>query len=66
MFICICHALTDKDLENIVKTNRCSSLSELSQHSAAGRSCGSCLVELEEALKAAASQSESDGSPGGG
>lgn len=60
MYICICHALNERDLKNLVETHGCTDLDDLALHSRAGRSCGCCLVALEEALKREASEQKAE------
>lgn len=60
MYLCVCHALNESDLRNLVKLYGCVNLDDLSCHTSAGQSCGSCLAELEEALRRVTSERESE------
>ncbi len=50
MFVCVCHALRESELKEIVSRNGCRNLDDLAGHTPAGSQCGCCLMELEAAL----------------
>lgn len=49
MYVCICNAVTDRDIR-AAKQRGCRSLSELQEETGAGACCGSCADEAESLL----------------
>ncbi len=49
--ICLCRKLKVKDVMEIVKNNKISTLKELCEIGKIGDKCGGCREELEELLK---------------
>lgn len=43
MFVCLCHGITDKQIENAVREQGIGNIRELKQTMALGSSCGSCV-----------------------
>jgi bacterioferritin-associated ferredoxin len=50
MYVCLCYALTDKDIKKNIQ-HGCLSLKKLQQNCKAGTSCGACLLQLDKILK---------------
>ncbi|MDR2443615.1 MAG: Fe-S cluster assembly protein NifU [Deltaproteobacteria bacterium] len=48
--ICHCFGVTDQEIERVVKTNRLTTVEEITQFTKAGGGCGKCLPKLEELL----------------
>ena len=49
MIVCLCHAVTDRDLERVIEAGA-STVEEIGQRCGAGTDCGTCLGELRERL----------------
>ncbi len=50
MYVCVCHAVTDKDIRNAVAEG-CDSLRDLRQQLLVGRTCGRCTQCARELLR---------------
>jgi bacterioferritin-associated ferredoxin len=50
VLVCLCHAVSDKDLDHHVATG-CRSVSELARRCGAGADCGSCVRDLARGLR---------------
>jgi len=50
MYICICHAVTDKDIQKAVSKGA-SSIAMLSELTLLGKECGCCTEEADRVLK---------------
>lgn len=48
MYICLCKAVTDKDLESLFNTGKLSSLKEACNRLGVGSDCGTCLLKADE------------------
>jgi NifU-like protein len=60
--VCHCFGVTDQEIERVVKTNRLTTVEEITQFTKAGGGCGKCLPKLEALLARILHQ----GSPGNG
>jgi bacterioferritin-associated ferredoxin len=49
MIICLCAAVTDRDLDKVIEDGA-STVEEVGRRCGAGTGCGSCLAELRERL----------------
>ncbi|MBJ7900208.1 MAG: glycoprotein [Cyanobacteria bacterium RI_101] len=50
MYVCICHAITEKDIQKATDQGVVS-LQELSQHTGVGTQCGACLSHSQEVMR---------------
>lgn len=57
MFICICHAVTDRDIRRLAAAG-VNSLEELKRVSGCGDCCGQCAEDAETVLSSATGPSE--------
>ena len=48
--VCHCFGVTDQEIERVVKTNRLTTVEEITQFTKAGGGCGKCLPKIEELL----------------
>ncbi|MDR2354223.1 MAG: Fe-S cluster assembly protein NifU [Deltaproteobacteria bacterium] len=48
--VCKCFGVTDTEIEKVVKTNRLTTVEEITQFTKAGGGCGQCKPKLEELL----------------
>ncbi|MDR2339664.1 MAG: Fe-S cluster assembly protein NifU [Deltaproteobacteria bacterium] len=48
--VCKCFGVTDSEIERVVRTNRLTSVEEITQFTKAGGGCGQCKPKLEEIL----------------
>lgn len=49
MYICVCNAITDKQILQAQK-NGCRSINEITQHLGVGSGCGGCVEKAEDLL----------------
>jgi bacterioferritin-associated ferredoxin len=49
MIVCLCHAVSDRDLEKVIDEGA-TTVEEIGQRCGAGTDCGACLGELREKL----------------
>jgi bacterioferritin-associated ferredoxin len=49
MYICVCFALTEEDIQNLIKENG-ADLEALQDNSGVASSCGICLEQVEELI----------------
>jgi bacterioferritin-associated ferredoxin len=49
MIVCLCHGVTDRDLEKVIEEGA-STVEEVGRRCGAGTDCGTCLGELRERL----------------
>ncbi len=56
MYVCICNAVTDGQINNALRSG-CKDVAELSQQLGVGNCCGSCLPVAEELVENARSGS---------
>lgn len=49
MIVCLCHGVSDRDLERVIEAGA-STVEEIGQRCGAGTDCGTCLGELRERL----------------
>jgi bacterioferritin-associated ferredoxin len=52
MYVCLCEAITDKQIKNAVRTYEITSLKGLRQILPIGRDCGKCIRQAREILQA--------------
>ncbi|MDD9338128.1 MAG: bacterioferritin-associated ferredoxin [Providencia heimbachae] len=50
MYVCLCEAITDKQIRNVAKKYQVTSLKGLRQILPVGRECGKCLKQAREIL----------------
>ena len=50
VLLCLCHAFSDRDLDQAVGTG-CRSVAELARRCGAGSDCGTCVRDLSRALR---------------
>lgn len=50
MYVCVCHAVTDRDIEGAVAEG-CCSLRQLREQLGVGRTCGRCARCARETIK---------------
>jgi NifU-like protein len=48
--VCHCFGVTEREIEKVVRTNRLTTVEEITQFTKAGGGCGKCLPELEAIL----------------
>ncbi len=48
MYVCLCEAITDKQIRNVAKKYQVTSLKGLRQILPVGRECGKCLKQARE------------------
>ncbi|NUN67256.1 (2Fe-2S)-binding protein (plasmid) [Pseudanabaena biceps] len=56
MYVCICHAITEKDIQKAVNNGACSII-KLSELTMLGTQCGSCTRYANQVLNQCASKS---------
>ncbi|MDR1166831.1 MAG: Fe-S cluster assembly protein NifU [Deltaproteobacteria bacterium] len=61
--ICKCFGVTDAEIEKVVKTNRLTTVEEITQFTKAGGGCGQCKPKLEELLALILHQAKTPESP---
>jgi len=49
MIVCLCHAVSDRDLDKVIESGA-TTVEEIGQRCGAGTDCGTCLGELRERL----------------
>ncbi|MGH8968990.1 MAG: (2Fe-2S)-binding protein [Actinomycetes bacterium] len=49
MYVCICHAVTETEVEDVIADGACSE-AEVGERTGAGTGCGSCLDRICERL----------------
>jgi bacterioferritin-associated ferredoxin len=50
MIICICHGISDKEINQVVRKGICS-VEEISRCTGAGTDCGSCYSKMQEIVE---------------
>ena len=50
MYLCLCHALSERKIKRLIKDRGCGSLQALQRECRAGQSCGSCVLRLKNYL----------------
>ena len=50
MYICLCYAITEQTIRNEIK-HGCYKLKDLQKKTFIGKSCGSCLEQVEKIIK---------------
>lgn len=53
MIVCVCHRVSDRDIEHAVNHGGCRSFEELQDATRCGTNCGACLDCAEETFEAA-------------
>ncbi|WP_371192843.1 bacterioferritin-associated ferredoxin [Glaciecola sp. SC05] len=43
MFVCMCHGITDKQIENAVRSNSVGNIRDLKNQLGVGSQCGTCI-----------------------
>ena len=51
MYICICEAVTDKEIQSLAESG-CNSVREISKKTCAGTNCGKCVPQIRKHLSA--------------
>jgi bacterioferritin-associated ferredoxin len=51
MIVCLCHAVTERDLERVI-SDGATTVEEVGRRCGAGTDCGACLREVREKLEA--------------
>ncbi|QLQ97411.1 bacterioferritin-associated ferredoxin [Providencia alcalifaciens] len=51
MYVCLCEAVTDKQIRNVVRKYQVTSLKGLRQILPVGRECGKCIRQTREILQ---------------
>jgi NifU-like protein len=62
--ICHCFGVTDQEIERVVKTNRLTTVEEITQFTKAGGGCGKCHQKLEDLLARLLHKGSSNGGDG--
>ncbi len=62
MYICICHAVTDSDIHQVVKRGA-SSFKDLSNATGCGTQCGSCVAQVRQVMNEALADQGTVASP---
>ena len=57
MYLCLCHGISEKDVEKLLKERRIASLKQLRQICKAGSSCGSCLYVIKDLIESTSGKS---------
>jgi bacterioferritin-associated ferredoxin len=50
MFVCLCHGITDTQIENAVRTNGVGNLRELKSKLGVGSQCGTCIDMAQDII----------------
>lgn len=50
MYVCLCKAVKDAEIQELLETGQCSTLKEISQACCAGRQCGRCVSEIRNII----------------
>ncbi len=53
MYVCVCHAVTDRDIEDAI-AGGCCSLRQLREQLGVGKTCGRCARCAREAMRGSA------------
>ncbi|MCH8550446.1 MAG: bacterioferritin-associated ferredoxin [Natronospirillum sp.] len=61
MYVCLCHAVTDQQIEKAVRKGSVSSVRDLQQTLGVGTTCGKCACEARDILQAASRKIEEPG-----
>lgn len=48
MYVCVCKAIKDKEINGYLESGLCKNLKEISQVCEAGRQCGRCVPEIRK------------------
>lgn len=48
MYVCICEALTEKDIKKIIDDKHCHTTRDVVRQCGAGKKCGKCLKDIEK------------------
>jgi len=51
MYICVCHKITDKYLNDMIKESKITTVKNFCLNTEIGITCGRCLPTIEEKLK---------------
>ena len=47
MYVCVCKAVKDKEINQYLESGLCTNLKDISQICQAGRQCGRCVPEIK-------------------
>ena len=47
MYLCLCHAISEKKVKSLIREQGCGSLQAVQRQCKAGQSCGSCVLRLK-------------------
>ncbi|MFT6270650.1 MAG: bacterioferritin-associated ferredoxin [Alphaproteobacteria bacterium] len=50
MFVCLCHGITDKQIENVVREQGVGNMRELKSALGVGSQCGSCINMAQDII----------------
>ncbi|MDR0548851.1 MAG: Fe-S cluster assembly protein NifU [Deltaproteobacteria bacterium] len=64
--VCECFGVTDVEIERVIRTNRLTTVEEVTQFTKAGGGCGKCLEKLEVILDQILKKSRPKSAPGNG
>ncbi len=48
MYVCVCKAVKDKEINQYLESGLCTNLKDISQICQAGRQCGRCVPEIRK------------------
>jgi bacterioferritin-associated ferredoxin len=65
MIVCLCHAVTDRDIDRVIEDGA-STVEEIGRQCGAGTGCGACVMELHDKLCARADDLAAVGGAGSG
>ncbi len=51
MYVCICRAVTEKELQKCIDENSCTKVSQVKKLCGAGSRCGKCIPWIKKMLK---------------
>lgn len=60
MFICICHAITERKLKEIIRKNDVSEIEDLNKYIKIGDKCGKCIFSVNELINKINKEKEQD------
>jgi bacterioferritin-associated ferredoxin len=51
MYICVCKAVTEDDLNKCIEENACTKVAHVAKKCRAGTQCGKCIPWIKKAIK---------------
>jgi bacterioferritin-associated ferredoxin len=51
MIVCLCHAVSERDLENLVESGACATAADVEKACGAGGDCGACRQDVERVIE---------------